>query len=263
MSTAIAPIGAGHNYETKQSCSSQLAGCNPARFLLAGRSGAGKGVALQNLLLNKALFRGCYARIHVFSPTVFLDDSTWAPVRKYIVEVLKHDEKKEGPFFHDSWDEGVVRKIIAEQQKMVDAQKTKGKKVHGIAICIDDYADRPDVTKRPDNVLTSLFLSGRHRFISTFILTQRLRAIATSIRNNATGICIWRATQYEYQAIEEEFSMIDKHTFRAIYEACTSEPYSFLFVRPSAPSLDETFMLRFERPIRFGEPEAEEATSLE
>ena len=216
---------------------------------------------MQNLLLNPELFRGCYARIHVWSSTVFLDTTTWAPVKKYILEVLKHDEKREGPFFHDTWDESVVRKVISDQQKLVDAQKSKGgKKVHGIAIVVDDFADRPDVVKRPDNVLTSLFLSGRHRFISTFILTQRLRAIATPIRTNATGICIWRATQQEYAAIEEEFSMVDKQTFRAIYEAATNEKYSFLFVRPSAASLDETFMIRFEKPIRFGEPEA---TSLE
>ncbi len=255
-STAITPIGGGHDYECGQSKSKQLGGCTPARWILVGKSGAGKGVAMQNLLLNKGLFRGCFARIHVFSPTVFLDSTTWAPVRDFITRTLRHDEKREGPFFHDTFDQGLVREIIADQQKLVDAQKERGgKKVHGICIIVDDFADDPKVTHDAHNVLTSLFVSGRHRFISTFILTQRMRSIATPIRTNATALCVWKCSnQHEYATIEEETSaLVDRRTFKAVYDAATSEPFSFLFVRLNAKTLDDTFMVRFEHRIRFHE----------
>ena len=56
----------------------------------------------------------------------------------------------------------------------------------------------------------------------------------------------------EYEAIEGESSaLIDKNTFKSVWEAATSEPYSFLFIRLNAKSLDETFMVRFEKAITF------------
>ena len=60
----------------------------------------------------------------------------------------------------------------------------------------------------------------------------------------------------EYESVEEEISaLVDKKTFRALYEAATKEPFSFLFVKLNAKTLDETFMIRFEKKITFGEPE--------
>ena len=44
---------------------------------------------------------------------------------------------------------------------------------------------------------------------------------------------------------------MDKHTFREIWEEATSEPYSFLFIRLNARSLNETFMKRFEQHFTF------------
>jgi len=56
----------------------------------------------------------------------------------------------------------------------------------------------------------------------------------------------------EYEAIEGESSaLIDRATFKKVWEAATSEPYSFLFIRLNAKSLDETFMIRFEKAITF------------
>jgi len=56
----------------------------------------------------------------------------------------------------------------------------------------------------------------------------------------------------EYEAIESESSaLVDRATFKKIWEAATSEPYSFLFIRLNAKSLDETFMIRFEKAITF------------
>ena len=65
----------------------------PLRWLLAGPSGAGKGVTMQNLLLNH--YRGAFERIYVFSPTAELDTSTWSPVWKYIQDGMGVDLQKE------------------------------------------------------------------------------------------------------------------------------------------------------------------------
>ena len=51
----------------------------PIRAILLAPSGSGKTVLLSNLILN--IYRGCFERIFVFSPSIDLD-KTWEPVKK-------------------------------------------------------------------------------------------------------------------------------------------------------------------------------------
>ena len=46
-------------------------------------------------------------------------------------------------------------------------------------------------------------------------------------------------------------ALVDRHTFREIWEDASSEPYSSLFIRLNAKSLNETFMKRFEHHFAF------------
>jgi len=46
-------------------------------------------------------------------------------------------------------------------------------------------------------------------------------------------------------------ALVAKDTFREIWEEATSEPYSFLFIRLNAKTLNDTFMIRFEKHITF------------
>ena len=67
-------------YEVKQSKYHQC-GKLPIRSILLAPSGSGKTVLLQNMILD--IYKGCFERIYVFSPSVSID-STWAPVREYL-----------------------------------------------------------------------------------------------------------------------------------------------------------------------------------
>jgi len=50
----------------------------PLRMILLAPSGSGKTVLLSNLILN--IYRGCFERIFVFSPSIDID-KTWEPVK--------------------------------------------------------------------------------------------------------------------------------------------------------------------------------------
>ena len=52
----------------------------PLRMILLAPSGSGKTVLLSNLILN--IYRGCFERIFVFSPSIDID-KTWEPVKKH------------------------------------------------------------------------------------------------------------------------------------------------------------------------------------
>jgi hypothetical protein len=68
--------------------------------IVLGPSGSGKGILLQNLILN--VYRGCYDRIYIFSPSIFVD-KTWSPVTEYIKKDLNVNVEKEKCLF-DTFD---------------------------------------------------------------------------------------------------------------------------------------------------------------
>ena len=99
-------------YEVKQSKYPQC-GKLPVRSILLGPSGSGKGVLLQNMILD--IYKGCFERVYIFSPSINVD-VTWLPVKKYLEETinLKDDEP---PLYYDSYDSENLEKIIDTQKK--------------------------------------------------------------------------------------------------------------------------------------------------
>jgi len=252
MHKAAIDPGKSIAYTHKQSPFPQLEGTLPLRWVAAGPSGAGKGVTMQNLILKH--FRGCWERIVVFSPTAVLDKSTWDPVRKYIQEDMGVDLKREQAFFTD-FEPAVLQAIVKKHSDIVQKQKDRGdRKLFGMLVIVDDFGDDASVLhKGGGSVLNRLFLSGRHHAISTIVAVQKLTLVSTPIRVNATGLLAFRVrNQKEYESIESEVTaLVDRHTFREIWEEATSEPYSFLFIRLNARNLNETFMKRFESHFTF------------
>ena len=69
-------------YETKQSKYPHC-GRLQIRSIVLGPSGSGKTVLLTNLILD--VYKGCFSRIYIFSPSIDVD-ATWRPVKNYIKE---------------------------------------------------------------------------------------------------------------------------------------------------------------------------------
>ena len=59
----------------------EVVGRLPLRDIILGPSGAGKGVLLSSMILD--IYRGCFDRIFIFSPSIDVD-KTWQPVKEYI-----------------------------------------------------------------------------------------------------------------------------------------------------------------------------------
>ena len=64
-------------YTVKQS-KYQVVGKLPIRSIILGPSGSGKTVLLQNMILN--IYRDCFSRIYIFSPSINVD-SSWDPFK--------------------------------------------------------------------------------------------------------------------------------------------------------------------------------------
>ena len=236
-------------YSVKQS-KYDVCGKLPIRSVILGPSGSGKTVLLQNMILN--LYKGCFERIYVFSPSVN-HDTTWLSVKEYIEDVLDVHETDDEKFYFDHYNAEALERIIQNQTDLIKHMKSKNmKSLYSILIIIDDFADDPSFS-RHSKLLHSLYTRGRHSMISTITATQKFNAIHPIIRVNATELYVYRLRNMKDldTFVEEVSATIPKKTLMQIYEKCTSEPYSFLYVKLTAKSIHEMFYCNLTQKVKF------------
>lgn len=234
-------------FETKQSKYDMVPKI-PFRSVILGPSGSGKTILLQNMILD--IYRNCFSRIYIFSPSIDVD-TTWLPVKKYIEEEMKVHNTTEEPIYFNHYDPEQLHKIIDTQHKVIDYMKKKNiKKLYSILVVVDDFADSPEIS-RHSKILHGLYTRGRHNSISTITATQKFAAIANIIRVNATELFVYRLRNYRdlETFIEEVSAVVDKKTLMQIYNMATSEPYSFLYVNLRAKTKNDIFHIRFDKKI--------------
>ena len=218
----------------------------PLRGIILAPSGSGKTVLLVAMLTD--MYRNAFARIFVFSPSVDID-ATWVPVKSYVEKELGVDPKKEQCFFSE-WDPAALKDILDVQADIIKYQKAHGqKKLHGICVIVDDFADDERVMHNSHNVLSMLFMRGRHSMVSTLLSTQKYRAVSTMIRTNAQFLITFRLrNSKELSALLEEISALySPDTLRRMYEAATEDPFSFWYILMTAKKKEDMFFLRFEQ----------------
>ena len=233
------------DYHCKQS-EYELVPKLPMRSMIVAPSGGGKTVLLQNMILN--IYKGCFDRIYIFSPSVEIDDS-WTSVKTYIKNEIKPHEKEK--IYFDSYEPDELSKIIEKQHKVINYLKTQNyKKMFQILIIIDDWADDPQFT-RQSKLLHQLYIRGRHQFISTITSTQVYKAISPLVRKNMTHLFIYRLRNYaDLQAIIEEMSAIyTPKMLLKMYEIATNERYSFLYINLMENEKEKMFYIRFDKRL--------------
>lgn len=193
-------------------------------------------------------YRGVFNQIHVFSPSVDID-SAWQPVKQFAANL-------DGSSFHSEWDERALRQILDKQRdeiRRLKDSKTK-KPLPQILTIVDDFGDRPDIMHSASNVLTTLFIRGRHLGSSCWLSSQKLTAISPVARFNFRWMCIWRLRNAkEIQAVMEELSALyPVHVLHEMYEtAISDEDHSFLYVNLVARKREDMFFIRFEKKLLY------------
>ena len=226
-----------------------MVGKLPTRSILVGPSGSGKGVLLSNLILD--IYRNCFSRIYIFSPSIHVDYN-WLSVKQYISNDMKIQETEDDKFYFDSYEPEELEKIIHTQHKITDyMKKNKHKTLYQILIIVDDFSDEP-IFSRQSKLLHSLFTRGRHDSISTIVSSQKFYAISPIIRINATQLYIFKLRNYkDLESVIEELSAIyDKQTLLKIYHTATDQAYSFLFINLMVHTKKEMFFINFDKRVQ-------------
>jgi hypothetical protein len=211
-------------------------------------STGGKTVLIQNLILD--VYRDCFSRIFIFSPSVHTDP-TFVEVKKYIRKEMKVDDKKEDIYF-EHYNPEELQQVIDTQTKVITYMKnSKLKKLHSILVVVDDHADNLNLV-RHSHLLHGLATRGRHQAISFILSTQKYRSLANIIRLNASSLYIFKLkNQTELDAfIEESSALVDKKTLLEMYKLAVKEPYSFLYININSKDINQMFYIRFEQVMK-------------
>ena len=215
----------------------------PMRAFIYGPSGSGKTVLLQNLILD--IYRGCFARWYIVSPSINLDH-TWVAVKEYIRNEMGVDTDKEKCFF-DEYDPEALEAIIKQQFKLADTMKKNGKFVYQVGIIVDDFADDPSFP-RNSKLLHQLYIRGRHAMITVVTSVQKVVTVAPLIRTQATHTFTFRLRSFQDLQIwlDENSAIYDKKTLLKMYHMCVDRPFGFMYINLSVQDRGEMFWYKFE-----------------
>jgi hypothetical protein len=180
-------------------------------------------------------YRGCFARIIIMSPSIFLD-SVWEPVKEYIrTEMNVKDSEK---IYFDEWDPEALQQILEDHTEGVKVCKERGKHCHGILIICDDFADDERLhTAGRGNILNQLFVRGRHSFASCWVSSQRLHSISTPVKVNTQFYVILplRSAKEKESLFESLSAVHSPKTLERLYKAATSNDHSFFVCESEKP----------------------------
>ena len=148
----------------------------------------------------------------------------------------------------DRWEPDTLE--IIERHKKVNAhlKAKQHKKGYVILVLIDDFADQCDkVMHRSTNILTSLFVRGRHLGCACWLLTQQLRVVSLICRTNFCWMLIWRLQNSKelITTLEELDALADRKLLNEMYRIATSEKHSFWYIN-LLNEQDQMFFKNFE-----------------
>ena len=196
-----------------------------------GPSGVGKTTTAIAMLMGP--YKDVYSRVYVFSPSSAPGvDPAWDAWRKHVKEHMKVPDEEQTMW--STWEPNVLDKLLKRHAKVNAHLKAQGrKKGYVICVLVDDFADAGEkVMHSATNVLTSLFVRGRHLGAACWLLTQKLRIISLIARTNFCWVLCWRlrsAVERE-QILTELDALLPRKTLMQMYSVATAEKHSFWYI---------------------------------
>ncbi len=175
-------------------------------------------------------------------------DDAWIPVREY-AKGLKASS------FNSEWDEKAMIEILDRQKEKIKTLKAaKSKKpLPQCLTIVDDYADSPHILHNSSNVLSTLFIRGRHFGSTCWISSQALSAISPIARKNQRYMLVWRLRsekELRDNLLYELSALFPLPVLYEMYEtAINDQDYSFWYINLVAKKREDMMFIRFEHKM--------------
>ena len=193
-------------------------------WLIVGRRGTGKSTLVLNALMKpQSPYHKHYDNIFMISPSAKAD-----PKFSDLVDELDSQGK-----FYEELSERTTKEILDKINAFNNGlSEKKRKKVHNLLI-LDDCAFMFPTSKK--SIIHSLFVNGRHKKLSVWVVSQKYNLLPTVWRSQADMISFFPTdSNQELQTLLNDLSA-DKSYFEDVYKFATDEPNSFLHVTLTHP----------------------------
>lgn len=193
---------------------------HPYRCIFTGTTGSGKTTNMVNLLIHPQFLKDYFDKIYIFSPNAKTELEFMEIARLNRGEVILKED----------WDEMEIDDIFKEMIKTAKRFKEDRSLMPRCLLFIDDFAGHKHVMN--SSLLVKIFFMSRKYSCSTWISSQRYKAVPPNLRTNAEYHVIYEQSSTQTQLIGEELS-VGRFTAQKIAEAMdlvSETPYSFLFV---------------------------------
>ena len=157
----------------------------------------------------------------------------------------------------DGWDEPRIKEIMRQAKEDTLKAKKEGKQyLPGVCIICDDLADDKSAVKG-NTLLNSMFLRGRHMGLSCILMTQRYRLVDVSTRVNANALFVFRMRNHKdlEAVIEENSALLNRKQLLEVYEHCTVDKFSFLYINLNESNPQNAFYRCFDAKLSIAEPD--------
>lgn len=187
-------------------------------IIFVAPSNSGKTTLIVNMIMRKKFgYIEHFDEIHIFSPTLYLDDS-FNMVLEYSNLKKKPRKSYSDIYVKDEYNDDMIEGIFELQKN------DKSKK---ILIILDDVAD---ILNSNNQTLKKVFFKGRHYNINCWISTQSYKAIPRAVRINSPSFIFLNINPNEKKMISEELSKEEKSVFEDKMLKCLDEKYNFLYL---------------------------------
>ena len=214
----------------------------PMRLLMIAKTGDSKSTTLGNLLLKKEGYRSDFTpdKIFVFSASVKGDEKL-----KIMIEELDISEEN---IFNDYDDDilSVIYDMLVEDYcDNVEEGINKPKLLNSLII-FDDLAFNDSMkAQTKESIIKKIFMNGRKYLISSIVISQKYSSLGTTLRENASGLIIGKASNKQVDLIEADHNYLKsgKKIFKEMFRDTTEKPFSKLIINFSKPNLyyDQNF----------------------
>ena len=196
-----------------------------------GPSGVGKTTTAIAMLMGP--YRNCYARVYIFSPSCAPGvDPAWDAWRKHVKNNMNIPDDEQTMW--DEWRPEILENLINRHKKVNAYLKSKKQKKGHVMLClVDDFADQGEkVMHSSNNVLTSLFVRGRHLGCACWLLTQKLRVVSLIARTNFCFVIVWRLRNSKelISILEELDALHDRRVLMQMYQMATQDKHGFWYI---------------------------------
>lgn len=184
----------------------------PFFILISAKIASGKSVLLSNLLKKKELYFRYFDKVYMCTSNVkdgkIHDDS---------YNGVKFNEER----LYDDFNEPIFSEILD------DITSDEDFKNNSYLLICDDLG--PNFERINKNLLKGI-LKHRHYRLSIILVSQAVRLFNPKLRQNASHLIAFYTDNKKEREALNEITNLDQSKFNDIFEFCTNEPYSFMFV---------------------------------